>query len=312
MSVYTTVTPEELGVWLERYAVGTLLDLRGIAAGIENTNYFVTTRGGRYVLTLFEKLQAHELPFYLDLMAHLAVRGVPCPRPIPDCNGGLLGTLKNKPASLVTLLPGKDVAHPSRDHCAQVGALLAEIHRAGASYPGRMENPRGLPWWKAVMPEILPFLNEEDAALLRNEIAFQTSHRATALPQGAIHADLFRDNVLFEQDRLAGVIDFYFACTDSLLYDVAIAVNDWCMTRASGFDDARSTALLQAYAERRPFNSCERTAWPVMLRAAALRFWVSRLYDFHLPRPGELTHAKDPAHFRDILQSHVLQEHALP
>jgi len=312
MSVYTTVTREELAAWLERYAVGELTDLKGIAAGIENTNYFVTTSNGRYVLTLFEKLQAHELPFYLNLMAHLAGRGVPCPRPIPDGNGGLLGTLNGKPASLVTLLPGKDVVHPSTDHCAQVGALLADIHHAGASYAAHMNNPRGLSWWTAVMPEILPFLSSEDAALLREEIGFQSSRRVSDLPRGAIHADLFRDNVLFDHDRLAGVIDFYFACTDTLLYDVAITVNDWCITPALELDEERCDALLRAYAGHRPFAAEERRAWPAMLRAAALRFWVSRLYDFHLPRPGELTHAKDPAHFRGILRTHVSHEHALP
>ncbi len=312
MSVYTTVTREELAVWLERHAVGELVDLKGIAAGIENTNYFVTTGTGRYVLTLFEKLQAHELPFYLNLMAHLAGRSVPCPRPIPDAAGCLLGKLNGKPASLVTLLPGKDIVDPSVDHCAQVGALLADIHHAGASYAARMDNPRGLAWWQAVMPQIVPFLSTGDAALLREEIRFQSSHRTAGLPRGAIHADLFRDNVLFDRGRLAGVIDFYFACTDVLLYDVAITVNDWCITSALDLDAARTDALLRAYAKRRPFVPEERQAWPVMLRAAALRFWVSRLYDFHLPRPGELTHAKDPAHFRTILGKRLAQEHALP
>ena len=162
------------------------------------------------------------------------------------------------------------------------------------------------------MPEIIPFLGDEEAKLLRDELNFQSSHQWPALPRGAIHADLFRDNVLFERQQLAGVIDFYFACTDTLLYDVAITVNDWCMTPERQLEEERTTALLTAYAALRPFTPVERTAWPVMLRAAALRFWVSRLYDFHLPRPGELTHAKDPAHFRDILQAHRSHAHALP
>ena len=305
MSVFTTVTREQLEAWLTHYTLGTLVSLEGIPAGIENTNYFVTTAQGRYVLTLFEKLKARELPFYLNLQDHLAVEGIPCPRPVPDRAGRFLGELNGKPAALVGFLPGRDVAAPSADQCAQAGALLAGIHAAGASYGGTMDNPRGPKWWTSVMPQILPFLGAEDAALLRDEVQFQARQRPGALPRGAIHADLFRDNVLFENGRISGVIDFYFACTDALLYDVAIAVNDWCVTGEGALDDARARALLEAYRERRAFTAEERGAWPAMLRAGALRFWVSRLYDFYLPRPGELTHAKDPRHFRGILASHV-------
>ncbi len=312
MSVFTTVTPDELSAWLERYALGALTDLKGIAAGIENTNYFVTTTKGRYVLTLFEKLKPHELPFYLDLMAHLADGGIPCPRPIADRSGSYLGELNGKPASVVTLLAGRDIDAPGAAHCAQVGALLAHIHITGAGYAARMDNPRGRAWWSAVMPEILPFLGADEAELLQAEVAFQASAWPGDLPSGAIHADLFRDNVLFEHSRLTGVIDFYFACTGEWLYDLAITVNDWCHAGAGALDPARAGALVCAYEELRPFTAAERKAWPVMLRAAALRFWVSRLYDLHLPRPGELTHAKDPAHFRDILRHHRAHAVELP
>lgn len=308
MSVYTTVTAGELADWLKQYSIGTLVDLQGIAAGIENTNYFVTTTRGRYVLTLFEKLTAHELPYYLDLMAHLADNGIPCPHPIANLAGAYLGELNGKPASLVTLLKGKDVERPGAEHCAQVGLLLARIHDAGLSYAGRMDNPRGPRWWATVMPDVLPFLGADEARLLRNEVARLARAWPAALPRGSIHADLFRDNVLFDQDRLTGVIDFYFACTGELMYDVAITVNDWCHAGGGELDPVRTQALLAAYAEVRPYSAAERAAWPVMLRAAALRFWVSRLYDLHLPRPGELTHAKDPAHFRRILEHHI--EHA--
>ncbi|HKU71124.1 MAG TPA: homoserine kinase [Burkholderiales bacterium] len=310
MSVFTTVSREQLESWLKHYSIGTLVSFEGIAAGIENTNYFVTTSEGRHVLTLFEKLKAHELPFYLNLQDHLAGKGVPCPRPLRDRAGGLLGELNGKPAALVSFLPGKDVTAPTVDHCAQAGALLAAIHAAGKSYGSRMDNPRGPEWWTSVTPEILPFLDAADATLLNNEVAFQARHehgelRHGELPSGAIHADLFRDNVLFDRGRISGVIDFYFACTGAFLYDVAIAVNDWCLADGGRIAAERASALLDAYARQRPFTASERGVWPRMLRAAALRFWVSRLYDFHLPRPGELTHAKDPGHFRQILAGHV-------
>lgn len=312
MSVFTTVTFEQLGGWLNDYAVGTPVELEGIPAGIENTNYFVTTTRGRYVLTLFEKLRPHELPFYLNLMAHLSGRGIPCPNPIANRHGELLGQLNGKPAALVSFLSGKDIVDPQPEHCAQVGAMLANMHLAGESYPLRMDNPRGSKWWKAVAPEILPFLSREEAGLLREEVRFQSLYRFSDLPRGAIHADLFRDNVLFENGRIAGVIDFYFACTDTFLFDVAVTVNDWCMDKNARLDPVRTAALLDSYRAVRRFTAIERGAWPVMLRAAALRFWVSRLYDFYLPRPGELTHAKDPIHFREILRRHIEDEHDLP
>ena len=195
MSVFTVVTPEQLGAWLRNYPVGTLTGLQGIPAGIENTNYFVTTTQGRYVLTLFEKLQAHELPFYLGLMAHLSAHAIPCPKPVANLDNEFLGELNGKPASLVSFLSGKDITDATPAHCAQVGALLANLHVAGQSYALTMDNPRGPKWWKAVMPEIIPFMPVEDVALLREEVRFQSLYRFSDLPRGVIHADLFRDNV---------------------------------------------------------------------------------------------------------------------
>ncbi len=312
MSVFTTVTADELRHWLRDYAVGDLIDLQGITAGIENTNYFVTTSGGRYVLTLFEKLKAQELPFYLNLMAHLADRGVPSAHPVASRSGLYLGELNGKPAALVARLEGADLSAPDAAHCAAVGSVLARLHVAGLSYAAAMDNPRGPKWWKAALGDILPFVSAEEAAMLKEEVRFQSLYRFSDLPRGVIHADLFRDNVLFAGDRVAGIIDFYFACTDALLYDIAIAVNDWCIMPDGGLDAAQTRAFLDAYGAVRPYTPIERGAWPVMLRAGALRFWVSRLYDYHLPRAGELTHAKDPQHFRRILERRIRDEHSLP
>jgi homoserine kinase type II len=311
MSVFTTVSPEQLSAWLKNYSIGVLVDLQGILSGIENTNYFVNTSHGKFVLTLFEKLAPAELPFYLDLMAHLSNHGIPCPKPIANLGNAFLSELNGKPATIVTFLEGAPVLDPGPAHCARVGEVLAEMHMAGRTYRGVLENLRGAKWWTACAPEIYPFLSAEDAELLRSEIAFQRQHQHDKLPRGVIHADLFRDNVLFHAGResghivVGGFIDFYFACVDVLIYDVAIAVNDWCTTPECILDPARAQALLQAYRSVRDFTADERAAWPVMLRAGALRFWVSRLYDYHLPRAGALTHRHDPERFRRILLAHV-------
>jgi homoserine kinase type II len=303
MSVFTRVSPDELSAWLKRYAIGTLADLQGIAAGIENTNYFVTTSHGRFVLTLFERLSAAEIPFYLNLMAHLARHGIPCPAPIADRGDKYLGTLNGKPATIVTCLPGAPITSPRAGQCEQVGGMLGGMHLAGKSYSGKLENPRGPKWWRGAAREVAPFLDAPRSELLASELDFQARHRALDLPRGAVHADLFRDNVLFDGDRIGGVIDFYFAGIDALLFDVAVTVNDWCVDQAGEIDAERAQALLAAYRRVREFTDSEKEAWPVLLRAAAFRFWLSRLYDFYLPRPGELTHAHDPEHFRRVLEA---------
>jgi homoserine kinase type II len=312
MSVFTKVGRDELARWLRDYAIGSLVDLQGIAAGVENTNYFVTTTHGRYVLTLFERLNAAELPFYLNLMAHLARHGIPCPAPIADQRNELLGTLGGKPATIVTCLPGAPVLAPQARHCALVGAMLADMHLAGRSYPGSLENPRGPRWWRETSVSVMPFLDSRRRALLGSELEFQQENATPGLPRGPVHADLFRDNVLFHGAELGGFIDFYFAGIDSFLFDVAVTVNDWCIDAAGELDHERGRSLLAAYAGVRAFTDEERRAWPAMLRAGALRFWLSRLYDFYLPRPGELTHAHDPEHFRRVLESRRGPVMALP
>ncbi len=305
MSVFTRVTEAELSAWLTDYSLGHVIELQGIASGIENTNYFVTTTNGRFVLTLFEKLSAAELPFYLELMAHLARHGIPCPSPVANRHNRFLGELNGKPACIVSRLAGASLARPDSDHCAAVGDMLAQMHLAGQSFPQTMANPRGAAWRREASARLQRFLNADDRALLESELAYHESRPLDGLPQGVVHADLFRDNVLFDGLCVGGLIDFYFACNDSLLYDVAITVNDWCVDGDGALDGARARVFLAAYGAARPFTAEERTLWPVALRAAALRFWISRLYDLHLPRDGEMVHAHDPEQFKRILQGHI-------
>ncbi len=317
MAVFTPVSPDELARWIARFELGRVLSFEGIASGIENSNFFVDTERGRFVLTLFERIPAADLPFYLGLMHHLAARRIPCPDPVADRDGHMLGTLNGKPAALVTRLRGESVVAPGPGHCAEVGALLARMHLAAADYAGSLPNPRGLQWWRSVAPQVLTRLDARQAALARDELAAQEAFAQSAversLPRSAVHADLFRDNVLFDADRIGGVIDFYFAATDRWLFDLAVTCNDWCIDDATGgFDSGRLDALLRAYQRTRPLEDAEREAWPLMLRAAAFRFWTSRLYDFHLPRPAEMVTPKAPEQFEAILLARRAGVPALP
>ncbi|WP_215778802.1 homoserine kinase [Paludibacterium sp. B53371] len=303
MSVFTVVEEAALRDWLGQYNLQ-LVSFEGIAAGVTNTNYFVHTTHGRYVLTLFETLKLAELPFYLELMSHLARHGVACPAPLLDQQDRLTSMLAGKPACLVTCLNGRDVETPSAVQCRAVGDMLASQHRAAATFKLQMDNPRGPAWWQRTADTLYPLMAPADAELLRDEIARQAGLRQSPLPRGVIHADLFKDNVLMDGDRIAGFIDFYYACNDVLIYDVAIAVNDWARLPDGSIDAGLARAFLQGYQSVRPFSAAESSAWPLMLRAAALRFWVSRLLDLHHPMPGSLTYTKDPDVFRQLLLAH--------
>ncbi|HRP95660.1 MAG TPA: homoserine kinase [Rhodocyclaceae bacterium] len=312
MSVFTSVPADELAGWLKHYAIGRLVEFEGISAGVQNSNFFVTTTLGRYVLTLFEAIPRSELPFYLYLMAHLAHHGLPVPAPIADRDNEYFSTLCERPAALVARLNGRSDMAPGPEQCSRVGQMLAGLHLAGLSYGRRQDNPRGARWRAQTAAHVRPCLPPDEQALLDAELAFQARQDYAALPHGVIHADLFRDNVLWHEGHIGGVIDFYFAGHDALLFDIAVAVNDWCVTPAGELDAARTTALLAAYHAERPFTAAEHACWPAMLRAAALRFWLSRAEDYHLPKGGELVQVKDPGEYRDILKLRIAATPALP
>lgn len=314
MAVFTEVSPDEARTFIAGLDVGTLTELRGIRAGIENTNYFVTTDRGEYVLTIFERLTFEQLPFYLHLMQHLAQRGIPVPDPHADAAGQILHTLKGKPAALVDKLDGEHQLAPDLHHCAQVGGMLARMHLAGADYPRQQPNLRGLAWWADTIPLVLPHLAPEPHALISEELAFQQALAESAafqsLPRGPIHADLFRDNVMFAglpgHEKLTGFFDFYFAGVDTLLFDIAVCLNDWCIDLASGaLVEERAAAFVAAYERERPLDGNEHRLLPALMRAAALRFWTSRLWDFHLPRDATLLKPHDPTHFERVLRARV-------
>lgn len=307
MAVFTPVPFDTARNLLLRLGLGELQNLEGIEGGIENTNYFATTDQGAWVLTLFERLTAEQLPFYLRLMKHLAQRGIPVPEPAADARGQLLHSVCGKPAAVVNRLAGKSVLAPEPQHCAAVGDMLARMHLAGRDFELRQPNLRGLPWWNETAPLVLPHLDEAQAALLREELAYQNhiaaSSRYAALPRGPIHADLFRDNVLFDGDRLSGFFDFYFAGLDTWLFDLAVCLNDWAIDWPTGrHDPLRAAAMLDAYQAVRPLEAAERQLLPAMLRAGALRFWISRLWDWYLPREARMLKPHDPAHFERVLR----------
>ncbi|MCE2678916.1 MAG: homoserine kinase [Burkholderiales bacterium] len=307
MAVFTPVSPTELMPWLAARQVGDLLEVKGIASGIENTNYFVNTTQGQFVLTIFEKLTEKELPYYLGLMQHLAKQGLPVPAPFPLPDGRLFSSLMGKPAALVNRLAGASVFDPNEQQTRDIGEFCAQAHHAAKNFALKYPNPRGLAWWESTQAAVQPFIPEALRQLMDEEISIQKYFATTplyqSLPKSAVHADLFRDNALFTETALGGVIDFYFAGDDAWLFDLAVCINDWCIDHASGaIKPALANAMLEGYACHQAFTDEDMEAWPLMLRAAALRFWMSRLFDFYLPRPAEMLTPKDPSHFERILK----------
>jgi homoserine kinase type II len=314
MAVFTEVSHSEAESFIARLDVGRMTGLRGIRAGIENTNYFVSTTGGEWVLTLFERLRFEQLPFYLHLMKHLAGRAIPVPDPQADARGEILHRLQGKPAALVNKLAGGHQLAPDHHHCEQVGAMLARMHLAAQDFALVQPNLRGLAWWIETVPTILPFVTPDQHALLSEELDFQRtladSPAHAGLPRGPIHADLFRDNVMFDglpgHEKLTGFFDFYFAGVDCLLFDIAVCLNDWCIDLDTGvLVEDRAAAFVAAYERVRPLEPNEHRLLPGLLRAAAFRFWVSRLWDLHLPRDASLLKAHDPTHFERVLRERV-------
>jgi homoserine kinase type II len=312
MAVYTELSFEQADRFMQALGRGRLTALQGIAEGIENTNYFASTEQGEWVLTLFERLHFEELPFYLHYMQHVARRGLPVAEPQADAQGRILHRLQGRPAALLNRLNGRHIEAPDLHHIEQMGAMLARLHLAGADFAMHQPHPRGLAWWTRTVPEVLPFLDAQRATLLRDELAFQqelaASGAAAALPRGVIHADLFRDNVVFDdadgEDRLSGLFDFFFAGEDCLLFDLAVCLNDWCIDQASGhLVDEQAAAFCEAYQRLRPLSGGELRLMPALRRAAAFRFWLSRLWDLHLPRDAALLTAKDPDHFDRVLRA---------
>ncbi len=303
MSVYTQITHSQLDQFLSFYALGEVIGFEGIQDGINNTNYFVETTQGSFVLTLFEILTADELPHFMRLLSHLVKHKIQCPGPQPDRQANVLRKLNNKPTALFKRLSGTATTSPSIEQCQEIGVQLANIHRRTQNYDFPIKNSNDLGWCKTLLNNIDSRLSAMDRELINDELLFQTANSPVNLPQGVIHGDLFRDNVLFVNNQVSGILDFYSACNGSLLFDIAITANDWCY-ESGDINPDKITALLSAYESQRPLKQLEKQHWQTMLRAAALRFWLSRLEHQLYPRPGDIIQQKDPLIFRQLLQQH--------
>ena len=308
MAVYTDVTADDLTDFLSRYQIGELRSYKGIAEGVENSNFLLHTSAGNFILTLYEKrVAANDLPFFLGLMEHLAARGITCPQPVKNRQGGVLGKLAGRPAAIVTFLDGLWIRRPNPGHCAAVGEALARLHLAGKDFPNKRANALSIESWRALYAQakergdsVRPGLCAEIA----KELDALDKSWPRDLPDGVIHADLFPDNVFFLGDRLSGLIDFYFACTDTLAYDVAVCLNAWCFEPDHSYNVTKGRALLKSYAKVRALSAAERAALPMLARGAAMRFLLTRLVDWLAVPDGALVKPKDPLEYFRKLRFH--------
>ncbi len=308
MAVYTDVVAEELAGFLAGYDIGELLAYKGIAEGVENSNFLVHTSRGNFILTLYEKrVAAADLPFFLRLMEHLHARGITCPQPVKNRDGEVLGRIAGRPAAVITFLDGMWIRRPSPGHCAALGEALAKLHLAGLDFDMRRANALSVEGWRPLYQTCGARANEVQRDLqpfLAAELSQLERRWPRNLPQGVIHADLFPDNVFFLGNKLSGLIDFYFACTDALAYDVAICLNAWCFETDHSFNVTKGRSLLQGYAQVRGLSGDEREALPLLARGAALRFLLTRLADWFDVPPGALVRPKDPLEYYRKLRFH--------
>jgi len=308
MAVYTDVSFEELEVFLAAYDIGHAHVFKGIAEGVSNSNYYLQASKGAFILTLYEKrVERDDLPFYLGLMDHLAHAGLRCPTPVRSKMGKLTGVLNGRPAAVLTFLDGVSLRHPTVELCGKTGRALAELHAAGAGFILTRPNSFGLAGWKQLAADCAA--NADSVAeglksLIDDELAVLEAKWPAALPDGVIHADLFPDNVLFVDNEVSGLIDFYFACCDSLAYDLAVTLNAWCFESDASFNLTKGRALIAGYQSKRALDPAERAAMPVLCRGAALRFLLTRLYDWLNPDPAALVRPKDPREFARRLRFH--------
>mgnify|MGYP003328192637 CR=1 FL=1 len=303
MAVYTSVEREDLVNYLKQYDLSDLLDYKGISSGVTNSNYLVVTKDDSYILTIFEHAHQNELNFYVDLMAHLSHEGIACPCPVAMIDQKLIGELNKKPSLLVSFINGQEIQDVDNNACFEIGAALAKIHMASKTFLDYQKNPRSLMWMKKTFSNIIKHLTEDEKNLIKNELIFLEENSLEGLPSGIIHADLFRDNVLFKDNQIAGIIDFYYACHDIFILDIAITANDWCCHQNS-FDHEKFLALIDGYESIRELEPSEREHLNFALRFAAMRFFLSRLFDFYNAKEGELTNIKPPEVFKQLLIYH--------
>ncbi|MFH4355978.1 MAG: homoserine kinase [Neisseriaceae bacterium] len=308
MAVYTVIEPHELQAFLSTYTVGELVTYHGIIQGITNTNYRVKTTSGQYILTIFEDMNSSELVFYLQLTTYLEKHGITCPTPVALKNGNLASQLKNKPAALIHYLEGIPSESPSMQQCNQVGAMLALMHEATLFFPLKQVNPRGPNWWNQQAKQLLVFLPPAEKRMLESELNWLNSRLEKDLPNGIIHADLFKDNVLFWKNKVNGFIDFYYACNGIFIYDLAITINDWARTPANTINLSLEKAIMAGYESNRPLLNQEIDYLPIAKRAAAIRFWISRLHDLYFPKKGTIMNTKDPREFYHLLNLYRSQQ----